>query len=177
MRVQEKSINPHLHIDIKTAQDMSRGKKMEIVVHMMEYSGGPVHTHLHLRNYSNRDFDAYKRIYNECFFDMRTALQRFPVDCCDSKEDLEKKRDKNFVLEIDGSLVGSVAVYGSEIDDLIVAKKFQRMGYGEALLRYAVSYLQSNSISPIVLHVADWNQGAIKMYLKNGFSIAKTEIV
>jgi ribosomal protein S18 acetylase RimI-like enzyme len=35
--------------------------------------------------------------------------------------------------------------------------------------------MQSSSISPIVLHVADWNRGAIKMYMKNGFAIVKTE--
>ena len=150
---------------------------MEIVAHMMEYSGGIIQSPLCLRNYSDHDFDEYKKIYNECFFDMRTALQLFPVECCDSKENLEKKRNKIFILEIDGSLVGSVAIYGNEIDDLIVAKEFRRMGYGEALLRYAVSYLQNLDTSPIVLHVADWNQGAIKMYLKNGFSIVKTEIV
>ena len=150
---------------------------MEIVAHMMEYSGGIIQSPLCLRNYSDHDFDEYKKIYNECFFDMRTALQLFPVECCDSKENLEKKRNKIFILEIDGSLVGSVAIYGNELDDLIVAKEFRRMGYGEALLRYAVSYLQNLDTSPIVLHVADWNQGAIKMYLKNGFSIVKTEIV
>ena len=72
-------------------------------------------------------------------------------------------------------LVGSVAIYGNEIDDLIVGKSYQRAGYGEALLQFAISHMQSNNISPIVLHVADWNQGAIKMYMKNGFAIVKTE--
>ena len=51
------------------------------------------------------------------------------------------------------------------------------MGYGETLLRFSVSRLQNSNISTIVLHVADWNQGAIKMYLKNGFSIVSTEVV
>ncbi len=106
---------------------------------------------------------------------MRTALQRFPVDCCDSKEELERKKDKIYILEVDGKLIGSVAIYGNEIDDLIVEKSFQRVGYGEALLQSAISYMQSNNISPIVLHVADWNQGAIKMYMKNGFATVKTE--
>ena len=125
---------------------------------------------LRLRNYSAFDYEEYKRIYEECFRDMRTALQRFPVDCCDSKEELEHKKDKIYILEIDGKLVGSVAIYDNEIDDLIVEKRYQRAGYGEALLQFAISYMQSNNISPIVLHVADWNQGAIKMYMKNGFS-------
>ena len=150
---------------------------MGIVAHTMEYlQNERIQSDLQLRNYSNNDFDKYKKVYEECFFDMRAALGLFPVNCCYSKEELEKKSDSIFILEIDGSLVGSVAIYGNEIDDLIVAKQFQRMGYGEALLRYAISYMQSNNFSPIILHVTDWNQGALKMYLKNGFSIVKTEI-
>ena len=151
---------------------------MEIVVHTMAYSREErMQSRLRVRNYADHDFDAYQKTYNECFSAMRTALQRFPIDCCDSRENLEKKRDQIIVLEIDGCLAGSVAIYGNEIDDLIVAKAFQRKGHGQALLRFAVSRLQGMGISPIVLHVADWNQGAIRMYLKNGFSIVKTETV
>ncbi len=123
------------------------------------------------------DYGAYKKMYEECFHDMRTALQRFPVDCCDSEEELEHKKDKIYILEIDGELIGSVAIYGNEIDDLIVKKSSQRMGYGKRLLQFAVSRLQSRSISPIILHVADWNQGAVKMYLESGFSIVGTEVI
>ena len=150
---------------------------MEIVAHTMEYQGGPMVSHLHLRNYSAFDFSEYKRIYEEGFRDMRTALQLLPIDCCDSKEELEHKKDNIYILEIDGRLIGSVAIHGNEIDDLVVKKSCQRMGYGEALLQFAVSRLQSNNIRPIILCVADWNQGAVKMYLRNGFSIVKTEIV
>lgn len=148
---------------------------MKIIAHTMEYRGGSIVSPLRLRNYSAFDYEEYKRIYEECFRDMRTALQRFPVDCCDSKEELEHKKDKIYILEIDGKLVGSVAIYDNEIDDLIVGKSYQRADYGEALLQFAISHMQSNNISPIVLHVADWNQGAIKMYIKNGFAIVKTE--
>ena len=90
---------------------------------------------------------------------------------------MKVKKEKIYVLEADGKLIGSVAVYDNEIDDLIVEKSYRRRGYGEALLQFAVSRLQSNKISPIILHVADWNQGAVKMYLKNGFTIVKTEEV
>ena len=151
---------------------------MEIVAHTMAYSRKErVRSPLRLRHYEDRDFEAYQKTYNDCFREMRTALGRFPIDCCDSRENLKKKRDAIFILEVNGSLIGSVAVYGNEIDDLIVAKEFRRKGYGEALLRYAVSHLQEKGISPIVLHVADWNQGAMRLYLKNGFSIVKTETV
>lgn len=150
---------------------------MKIVAHKMEYQGGHVASSLQLRNYLPSDYGEYKKIYEECFRDMRTALQLFPVDCCDSEEELEHKKDKIYILEIDGKLIGSVAIYGNEIDDLIVKKSSQRMGYGKGLLQFAIFYLQRNNISPIILHVADWNQGAIKMYLKAGFSIVKTEVI
>ena len=134
-------------------------------------------SHLQLRNYSTFDFSEYKRIYEEGFRDMRTALQLLPIDCCDSKEELERKKDSIYILEINGRLIGSIATYDNEIDDLVVEKSCQRMGYGEALLQFAVSRLQRNNIHPIILHVADWNQGAVKMYLRNGFSIVKTETI
>ena len=148
---------------------------MKIAAHTMEYQGGRIVSHLLLRNYSALDYKEYKRIYEECFHDMRIALQRFPIECCGSREELERKKEEIYILEIDGKIIGSVAIYGNEIDDLVVEKSFQGMGYGTALLRFAVSSLQSNHTSPIILHVADWNQSALKIYLKNGFSIVKTE--
>ncbi len=150
---------------------------MKFAAHTMEYQGGYLASSLRLRNYLPSDYAAYKKIYEECFHDMRTALQRFPVGCCASEEELERKKGKIYILEIDGNLIGSVAIYGSEIDDLIVKKSAQRMGYGRQLLQFAVSYLQRNDIAPIMLHVADWNQGAIKLYLESGFSIVETEVI
>ncbi|MBS4535710.1 GNAT family N-acetyltransferase [Clostridium sp. D2Q-14] len=74
-------------------------------------------------------------------------------------------------------MIGSVAIYGNEIDDLIVSKEYQKKGYGKKTLIFAINRMQQKNISPIILHVADWNQGAIKMYLNNGFKITKTEII
>lgn len=155
---------------------MGEAGKVNIVAHTMEYRGGQIASRLRLRNYSALDYDQYRRIYEECFREMRTALH-LPAECCACKEELERRKENIHILETDGKLIGSVAVYGNEIDDLIVEKSFQRMGYGEALLRFAVSVLQRRNVSPIVLHAADWNQGAVKMYLKNGFCIVRTEVV
>lgn len=120
---------------------------MKIVAHTMEYQGGHIVSHLRLRNYSAFDYNEYKRVYEECFHDMRKALQLLPVDCCDSKEELERKKEKIYVLEIDGKFIGSVAIYDNEIDDLVVKKSFQRMGYGEALLQFAIAHLESIYLS------------------------------
>lgn len=90
---------------------------------------------------------------------------------------LLNKSENIFILEIDNHLAGSVAIYKNEIDDLFVAKSYQRKGYGKGLLRFAVARMQRMGVSPIILHVADWNRGAISLYTKNGFRIVKTETV
>lgn len=150
---------------------------MKIVAHTMEYRGETLCSKLKTRNYSADDFAEYKQIYEECFFDMRTALERFPVNCCRSAGELLQKSSMIFILEVENQIAGSIAIYGNEIDDLIVSKKFRRQGYGKALLQFAVALMQKNNVSPIILHAADWNQNAIKMYLNNGFKIVKTETV
>ncbi len=148
---------------------------MGIVAHTMEYKGEKIQSELNLTNYKQEEYNEYKRIYEECFFDMRTALELYPVNCCDNNETLLEKASGIFIMKIHGELIGSVAIYGNEIDDLIVAKEYQNKGYGKNLLLFAIAKMQATNIAPIILHVADWNQTAISLYLNNGFSIVKTE--
>ena len=150
---------------------------MQVIAHKMEYKGGQIASDLRPKHYSDSDYEKYKAVYQACFHDLREALERYPVDVCPSREKLEREKENIYILEAAEKLVGSVAVYGNEIDDLFVAKDFQRQGRGEALLRFAVSLLQKRRVSPIVLHVADWNKGALYMYLKNGFEIVSTETI
>ena len=88
-----------------------------------------------------------------------------------------EKQDSVFIYTEGNMLMGSVAIDGHEIDDLIVAKAYQRRGYGQLFLNFAVAHMQERLVSPIVLRVADWNKGAIRLYLRNGFNCVKTEIV
>lgn len=151
---------------------------MSVIAHTMQYVGGEMpFPSMALRNYLDYDYIAYSEIYNDCFADMRCALDLYPIGCCDTREALLNKSENIFILEIDNRLAGSIAIYHSEIDDLIVAKRCQRKGYGQGLLRFAVARMQSMGTSPIMLHVADWNRGAIELYTKNGFRIVKTETV
>lgn len=150
---------------------------MQIIAHTMEYNGGEIHYELDVTNYTADDYAEYKRVYEDCFFDMRTALELQPVNCCDSNDMLLEKATQIFILREDGVFVGSVAIYGNEIDDLVVTKEFQKRGYGKKLLQYAISKMQKSQVNPITLHVADWNKNAINLYLNNGFIITKTETV
>jgi len=52
-------------------------------------------------------------------------------------EIIEKVKDI-YLLIHQGELIGSIACYGNEIDDLIVNKKFQHKGYGKQLLLWGM---------------------------------------
>ena len=80
-----------------------------------------------------------------------------------------------YLLIENGEFIGSVALKGNEIDDLIVAPEHQNKGYGKQILLWALENIKSDKI---ILHVAQWNRKAISLYEKNGFEITETfEIV
>ena len=147
---------------------------MNFYVHTLEYKGGPVSENLEPRNYTAADYAEYKQLYEDSFYDMRHKLG-LPRECCKSSDELLANKSIIFILEINGCMIGSVAVYGNEIDDLFVAAGHQRHGYGQKLLRYAVSYLQKANTDRIVLHAADINKSAVSLYTGNGFIITETK--
>ena len=122
-------------------------------------------------------FEEYKRIYNKCFYDMRKALDIEPYHFLRDDEQIVDKLGDIYLLVDKEEIIGSVACYGNEIDDLIVNQKFQRQGYGKQLLLWAIQHIRERNGEPITLHVADWNQGAIVLYEKCGFEIVKAEKV
>lgn len=127
--------------------------------------------------FQNPYFEEYKRIYNECFYEMRKALDIEPHNFLQDYGQIVDKVADIYLLVDKEEIIGSVACYGNEIDDLIVNRKFQRQGYGKQLLLWAIRHIRERNDEPITLHVADWNQGAIMLYEKCGFEIVKAEKV
>lgn len=120
-------------------------------------------------------FEEYKAVYNACFYDMRKALDVKPYAFYSEYAQIQGKENDIFLYIKDGELAGSVACYGNEIDDLIVNKAFQGQGYGRQLLLWAMEHIRENSQEPITLHVAEWNQHALRLYEDVGFSVKKRE--
>lgn len=121
---------------------------MKFTVHTMEYAGGRAEASLDLRNYQDSDYEEYRIMYNGCFLAMRTALELQPAECCAGREELARRRSEIWILEISGTLAGSVAVYGKEIDDLVVKGEFQGQGLGRALLQWALVLLEKEGRGP-----------------------------
>lgn len=145
---------------------------MSFQVHQMRYTGEITQCAAQLRNYRDEDYEQYARIYNEAFAPLRTALGIEPIYCCEDRKTLLDKKEHLFVLEDGGRIVGSVGIFGGEIDDLVVDEAQRNKGYGKTMLLFAISKLQDEGIT---LHVVDWNQGALRLYQRNGFEIEKTE--
>lgn len=148
---------------------------IEIIAYEMQYIGGKVESDLILSPFSAEYYPVYEKIYNDCFYDMRKALNVKPYHFYSSIEQLSGKKDNIFLWIENEKLIGSVACYGNEIDDLIVSKQYQGQGYGKHLLLWAIHYLQNMNDLPIMLHVAKWNIKALNMYEKNNFRCIRQE--
>ena len=147
-------------------------------VYEMEYTGAvPERSGIEPIPFRDRHYSQYERIYNECFYEMRKALDIEPYNFYSDIRQLNGKKEGIFLI-IDGdAVIGSVGCFGTEIDDLIVAKKYQGRGYGKRLLLWATEHIREYTGEPITLRVAEWNQRAVKLYTQNGFVIkSKDEI-
>lgn len=117
------------------------------------------------------------QIYNDCFYEMRKSLDIEPYNFLSEFGQIENKIDDIFLLMEYGEIVGSIACYDNEIDDLIVNPKYQHRGYGKQLLLWGMNKIRKNNNKPITLHVAQWNENAVTLYEKVGFNVIKTERV
>lgn len=144
----------------------------------MQYTGKtPIIAKVNITPFCEKDYSQYERIYNECFYEMRKALDVKPYNFYSDIEQIRNRIDNIFMLIHDETIIGSVGCYGTEIDDLMVNKQFQNRGYGKTLLLWAIHHIRTYTDEPITIHVAEWNQNAIQLYLKNGFIVTKKEKV
>ena len=151
-------------------------KRSEIIAYEMQYDKAYVEkSDILCIPFESEYFQEYMRIYNECFFEMRKALDIQPYNFLHEYKQIEEKVKDIYLLLNEGEIIGSVACYGNEIDDLIVNKKFQHKGYGKQLLLWALQRVREKNNEPITLHVAKWNNDALMLYKKVGFEITNVE--
>ncbi len=93
-------------------------------------------------------------------------------------EDLNIENYNYFALKTNNSktkLIGFVGI--SKIFDsmdllsIVIAKEFQKLGYGNVLLNHIINLAKENNISTIMLEVRESNFPAQRLYEKNGFKL------
>ena len=127
--------------------------------------------------FQKKYWNEYMSIYNECFYKMRKALEVEPINFYYEYSQIKDKIKDIFLYLQNGGIIGAVSCYENELDDLIVEKSFQGQGIGQKLLLWGINHIKEQGYEEIILHVAEWNQNAVKLYLKNGFRIKKKERV
>lgn len=73
-----------------------------------------------LVKYSSEYKDKYRRLYNDCYHEMREALGIQPFDFIQDDSFFESGMETVYLLIKNGELIGSVNLKGTEIDDLLV---------------------------------------------------------
>ena len=132
---------------------------------------------IHCIPFDKRYLEQYKTGYNAAFRPMREALNIKPYDWYhDTNKILDKSSDIYLLVE-DEVLIGSVACYGNEIDDLFVVGAYRQKGYGKQLLIWAMDHIASSGYDELILHVAEWNRRAVQLYMNEGFRIVKTDVI
>lgn len=127
--------------------------------------------------FQEKYWNEYMQIYNECFCEMRKDLEIEPINFYSDYSQMKDRKGNTYLCLQNGVIAGAVSCYGNELDDLIVNKVFQRQGLGQKLLLWGMNHIKEQGFDEIILHVAEWNQNAVKLYLKNGFAIRKKEKV
>lgn len=150
----------------------------EIIAYEMIYNKVPEYqNNIICVPFQKEYWNEYMEIYNECFYDMRKALEVEPINFYYDYSQIKDKIKDIFLYLQNGVIIGAVSCYENEIDDLFVEKSFQGQGIGQKLLFWGINHIKEQGYEEIILHVAEWNQNAVKLYLKNGFRIAKREKV
>ena len=125
--------------------------------------------------FDEKYLEQYKALYNAAFRPMREALDIKPYDWYVDDRAILSKAHEIHILADGDELTGSVSLKGNEIDDLFVSDLHKREGYGRKVLVWAMNLLASQGMEEFVIHVAEWNSAAVKLYLDEGFVITKKE--
>lgn len=127
--------------------------------------------------FQKKYWNEYMQKYNSCFHEMRKDLEVEPINFYSDYSQMTDKANSTYLYLKNEKIAGAVSCYGNEIDDLFVDNAFQRQGIGRKLLLWGIQHIKEQGYKEVILHVAEWNQAAVRLYLETGFVIQKKERV
>ncbi len=145
---------------------------MPFTVFEMEYTGsGFEKSGIECIPYDGRYFSEYQQMMNEGYRPLRKAIRIKPWDCMEALEELQEEEVPCvYLLVRDGKLIGSIGVYGNELDNLVVAREYQNQGFGTKLVLWGMERIREQNGEPITLSVVEWNKKAKRIYDALGFT-------
>jgi ribosomal protein S18 acetylase RimI-like enzyme len=128
---------------------------------------------IHIRPYRDADWDAIARVHDAARLDELTGsvgVEAF-LSLAETAGPEGLFDGGLWVAERDGAVVGFVALDDDEVTWLYVDPAHYRRGIGRALLRHAVAAAGQR----VETTVLAGNDGALALYLSEGFTIAETK--
>ena len=139
-------------------------------------------TNLTIRKETNGDFRAVENLVRESFWNVYRpgCAEHYVLHCL--REDSDFVPELDFVMELDGQLIGQVVYVKSKIvcDDgrevpimtfgpICIAPDFKRKGYGKILLDFSMQKAKELGVGALAI------TGNIDFYGKSGYVPAKTK--
>ncbi|MCL2400265.1 MAG: GNAT family N-acetyltransferase [Defluviitaleaceae bacterium] len=158
---------------------MENKQIVEWNMYEMEYTGGRVESSFSLVPFEEKYYEQYVNLMDDCYYEMRKALNIRPYEKHSYSLDKPMELKKNtFILPGDNDeIIGAVTISETYIGTVAVGKKYQQQGYGRKLTQFAISYIQNCGDKTAKLAVAKWNKNAIALYKSLGFVITKESTV
>ena len=125
------------------------------------------------------DFDSVKNITQTTIWSVYPkyypsgAVQFFSNHHSDDRIRADIVAEIIFLIEVDGTAIGTVTVADNEINRLFVLPDFQRKGYGRELMDFAEEIIRKKH-DHIIL---DASLPAKQIYLKRGYVTAKYNMI
>jgi len=130
----------------------------------MEYKGGIVKSVLSLIPFEEKYYRQYTDLMDECFYEMRKALNIRPYEKHSySLDEPAELKNNTFLLLNDDEIIGAVTCSETDIRSVAVGLKHQCKGYGRKLTEFAINYMQNRGDTTIKLTVTKWNKNAITL--------------
>jgi len=122
----------------------------------------------------------HAKIYkNECHYDLE-----FEGYVCKTFYDFTKRysadRDRFFIAEQDGVIVGSIAILGHSDNEaqlrwFLVEPKLRGLGLGQTLFKKSMAYCKMRGYGKVWLLTTSDQEKAISIYEKEGFKLIREE--
>ena len=132
-----------------------------------------------IRAAKETDFDSVKNITQKTIWSVYPkyypsgAVQFFSNHHSDDRIRADIVAGIVFLIEVDGTAIGTVTVADNEINRLFVLPDFQRKGYGRELMDFAEEIIRKKHD----LIILDASLPAKQIYLKRGYVTTKYNMI
>ena len=163
------------HNEIAKQFLVKRGYKPTWASTMMRYNGEKFEVpNILVRQYRDEDYNDAFALADEAFHRMRVGTGCFPDSQLSKPSEESRQRwlkyaEDEFVMELDGEIVGYADVEDEELDTVSIKISHQNKGLGKAFIKYMTNLLIDRGVKEPILWCVVGNVNARHIYDSLGY--------